>query len=271
MATDTSNLQAYWQELAKRANLPEDKAKLVTDALADENVQKTFRDGFRPIPDYSRDLDRVRDETRDKTAGEIKAYYDEWYRTQAIPALQRKDVETAAAKAAAERYRQLYGDLDDGNSNGRQVHSPSGDYLSKSEFENFMRQREQAEINVLKAGLNAASHHMHVFGKPLDVDAVLRTANEKGLTFDQAYQAYVGPELEKKTAETRAAEIKAAREEGARDALSRHKIPQDAGPKEFHPFFDRKPVDKAKPQPSERDSMAAFVEGWYEAAEAEKK
>ena len=41
MATDTSNLQAYWQELAKRAGLPEDKAKLVSDALADETVQKT--------------------------------------------------------------------------------------------------------------------------------------------------------------------------------------------------------------------------------------
>src|SRR2546425_178902 len=182
MATNTSDLKAYWQELAKKANLPEDKAKAVFEALGDEAVEKVFKDGFTK----------------------------------------------------------------------------------------FMRNREQAEINVLKAGLNAASHHMHIFGKPLDVDAVLKTANEKGLTFEAAYKEYIAPELEKKTSSEFETKLKLAREEGARDALSRHKIPVDAGPKEYHPFFDRE-TDKEKAAVTERDSMAAFVEGWHEAAEKQNK
>jgi hypothetical protein len=267
--TDVADLQAYWQELAKKANLPEDKAKLVSDALADETVQRTFRNGFRAMPDYSRDMDSVRDRTRAETSEAVKAYYDKWYQSEALPVLTRKEQEAANYKAAVDQYRQLYGDID-GNANGngqRQIATPSGDFLSKSEFQEFMRAREQAEINVLKAGLNAASHHMHVFGKPLDVDAVLRTANEKGLTFDQAYQSYVAPELEKRTKDQHAEELKRAREEGARDERSRMKIPVDSGPRELHPFFDRETTDPTKPAPTERDSMAAFIEGWHEAAE----
>ena len=192
----------------------------------------------------------------------MKSYYDKWYATEALPVLTSKAKEAADYKASLDRYRQAYGDLDGDNGNRQQIITPaSGDFLSKAEFTEYMRSREQAEINVLKAGLTAASHHMHVFGKPLDVDAVLKTAAEKGLTFDEAYRQYVAPELEKKTQETRAAELKAAREEGARDALSRHKIPVDAGPKEFHPFFDREVSDGKTPPPTERDSMAAFVEG----------
>jgi hypothetical protein len=268
----TSDLKAYWQELAKKANLPEDKAKAVLEALGDEAVEKVFKDGFKPIPDYSRDLDSVRDRARSETSQAVKAYYDQWYQTQALPALTKKEKEAADYKASLDRYRQAYGDLDDGgNGNRQQIVTPaSGDFLSKSEFTEYMRSREQAEINVLKAGLNAASHHMHVFGKPLDVDAVLKTANDKGLTFEAAYKEYIEPELSKKTSSEFEAKLKLAREEGARDALSRHKIPVDAGPREFHPFFDRE-TDKEKAAVTERDSMAAFVEGWHEAAEKQQK
>src|SRR2546425_2640878 len=271
MATNTSDLKAYWQELAKKPNLPEDKAKAVFEALGDEAVEKVFKDGFKPIPDYSRDLDSVRDRARAETSEAVKAYYDKWYQTEALPVLTRKEKEAADYKAAVEQYRQRDGEIDGANgAKGRQIVTPSGDFLSKAEFTEFMRNREQAEINVLKAGLNAASHHMHIFGKPLDVDAVLKTANEKGLTFEAAYKEYIAPELEKKTSSEFETKLKLAREEGARDALSRHKIPVDAGPKEYHPFFDRE-TDKEKAAVTERDSMAAFVEGWHEAAEKQNK
>jgi hypothetical protein len=267
MATKVADLKAYWSELAKRAGIPEDKASAISDALGDESVQKAFRDGFRAMPDYSSDMDSVRDKTRAETSEAVKAYYDKWYSTEALPVLTRKEKEAAEYKASLDQYRQLYGDID-GNANGKGNHQIAtlADVLTKAEFQEFMRAREQAEINVLKAGLNAASHHMHVFGKPLDVDAVLKTANEKGMTFEQAYQTYIAPELEKKTNSEFETKLKLAREEGARDALSRHKIPVDAGPKELHPFFDRE-KDPAKVATTDRDKMNAFLEGWHEAQE----
>jgi len=266
VATITQDLKAYWQELAKKANLPEDKAKAVFEALGDEAVEKVFKDGFRPMPDYSRDMDSVRDRTRAETSEAVKAYYDKWYSTEALPVLTRKEKEASDYKASLDQYRQLYGDIDGQGNGNRQIATPTGDFLSKSEFTDYMRQREQAEINVLKAGLNAASHHMHVFNKPLDVDAVLRTANEKGLTFEQAYESYIKPELEKKTSSEFDAKLKLAREEGARDALSRHKIPVDAGPREMHPFFDRE-KDPGKTANTDRGKLDAFLEGWHEAQE----
>jgi hypothetical protein len=266
VATKVQDLRAYWSELAKKAGIPEDKAGAISDALGDESVQKAFRDGFRAMPDYSSDMDNVRDKTRAETSEAVKAYYDKWYQTEAMPVLTRKEKEAADYKASLDQYRQLYGDIDpSGNGNGnRQIVTPSGDVLTKAEFTDYMRQREQAEINVLKAGLNAASHHMHIFGKPLDVDAVLKTANEKGMTFEQAYQSYIAPELEKKTQGDFETKLKAAREEGARDALSRHKIPVDAGPREMHPFFDRE-KEPDKIANTDRDKMNAFLEGWHEA------
>jgi hypothetical protein len=267
MATKVQDLKAYWSEIARKAGIPEDKAAAISDALGDESVQKAFRDGFRAMPDYSSDMDSVRDKTRAETSEAVKAYYDKWYQTEALPILKGKEKEAADARAAVDQYRQLYGDIDaSGNGKGNHQIATPADVLTKTEFQEFMRAREQAEINVLKAGLNAASHHMHVFGKPLDVDAVLKTANEKGLTFEQAYQTYIAPELEKKTSTQHAEEIKRAREEGARDERSRLKIPVDAGPKELHPFFDRE-KDPTKVASTDRDKMNAFLEGWHEAQE----
>src|SRR2546425_11494958 len=145
MATNTSDLKAYWQELAKKANLPEDKAKAVFEALGDEVVEKVFKDGFKPIPDYSRDLDSVRDRTRAETGEAVKAYYDTWYQTKALPELTKKEKEVADYKAAVDQYRQVYGENDGkGKGSGRENVTPSGDLLSKAGFTEFNRQREQA-------------------------------------------------------------------------------------------------------------------------------
>src|SRR6266511_4355574 len=149
MATDVADLGAYWQELAKKAGIAEDKAKLVSDALADEGVQKAFRNGFRAMPDYSRDLDSVRDKARAETSEAVKAYYDKWYQTQALPQLTKKEKEAADYKAAVDQYRQLYGEIDGANGangNGNRIATPAGDVLTKTEFQEFMRAREQAEI-----------------------------------------------------------------------------------------------------------------------------
>src|SRR5947207_2529591 len=141
MPTQTQDLKAYWSELARKAGIAEDKANAISEALGDETVQKAFREGFRPMPDYSRDMDKVRDETTAKVAEGIKSYYDNWYQREALPVLERKGKEADAARAALQRYREAYGELDDG-SNGQKVVTPAGDYLSKAEFDDYMRRRD---------------------------------------------------------------------------------------------------------------------------------
>ena len=85
--------KTYFAELAKRAGLTEEQAKPVLEALSNEAIHKVFRDGFKALPDYSYDLDQVRDTTRTSAVAEAKKFYDDWFREKGEPAyLQHKKV-----------------------------------------------------------------------------------------------------------------------------------------------------------------------------------
>ena len=134
-------------------------------------------------------------------------------------------------------------------------------------------------IGLFKTGLKLSSQHLTEFREPLDIDGVVKLAQDKNLSFEQAYSEMVAPRRSAVSAESLKAQIDAARAEGARDALSKHHIPTDAQPREYHPIFDRDPkqqvgADDYVPnsgrlsQSAERTLKENFAESWNNAQSA---
>src|SRR5438128_7193200 len=98
-----TDIKAYWSELAKKAGIADEDVKPFLEALDKEQVRKTFTDGFKPLPDYSHDLDDVRARTK---ADKDKEYAD-WFAKE-----QEKYKVYLESEAKAKRYEELYGSLD---------------------------------------------------------------------------------------------------------------------------------------------------------------
>lgn len=221
----TTNLTEYWAELAKKAGLPEDKVTPVLEALKDEAVQKTFKDGFKALPDYSRDLDSVRDRTKAETAAEVEGKYSDWYK-QADAAYKHN----LTIAEDYEKYQELYGSID-GNGN-----QPDARYLTQEQLDKRLNElfqaRDKAYIGLQKQMARIVSEHVSKFNEPLDIDALEKLALDRGVDLPTAYQSYIQPRVEKANTEEWEAKLKTAREEGAREAMSRHNVPIDTRPKD---------------------------------------
>ena len=260
MATD---IKQYWQELAKKAGLSDEMAKPVLEALGQEAVAKAFNEGFKPMPDYSRDLDGVRDRTKVETAAAVKAQYDEWYQRTALPAYQ----EHLKAVELTKKYQETYGPLDSTNPNpGNNGNAAHESVFTKKEFEEAMAAKLQAWSSDLLTVNRHSLDYYHRFKEPLDVGAVAKFAQEKGIaSVDEAYRQYTAPktaEIEKTALEAR---IKSEREEAVRDYASKHQLPVAPRARDPHPLFDRTAVkDGTDPERASRD---AFMEGWSKAQE----
>jgi hypothetical protein len=232
------NAKEFWTEYTKTAGLPDDLVKAVDQALSNEKVANAFV----PRPEFSRALDAKDKEAR--TAADALQKYQsevqEYYKTESQKAAERQQ-KVDEAVAAAQRYRDLYGDLpSDGTQQSRVVATPAFDgskYISRDDYEKELKRIEGQSLYVIKEGLKASQDYMSKFGKPLDIDALEKFAIEKNLPINLAYQQMIQPELEAKTNSTWEAKLKAAREEGASEALSRVKSPLDTAPRESSPFL----------------------------------
>ena len=100
------NYKEYWTKLAADAGIPQDKVAQIAEAFGDEAVAKVLKQGFKALPDYSYDLDQVRDKTKADAITEAKAFYDNWYETTAKPAHE----EAQRLAADYKKYQELYGD-----------------------------------------------------------------------------------------------------------------------------------------------------------------
>lgn len=257
MAVD---LKSYWQEQAKKAGLSDEQAQAVLGALGDEKVAKAFAEGFVTRSDYSRDLDRTRDEWKGKVA-----QYDEWYNKQALPTYQQAQ----QVQASLAKYRELYGDLTDPN-NG--THARPG--LSREEVAQLMeereRQRDAAYNRVAKTFARASADYMKKFGDVLDVDGFEEFAVKRGGDPWDAYNAYIAPKVqeqqtafEAKRSQEVEDRIKREREEAVRDYASKHHLPAEVKKESFSPLYDQKAVPQGTSEREmEHSSRNAFVDGW---------
>lgn len=265
-----TDYKSYFKEIAKKAGLDDD---VIQKVIGSDDSFKAFTDGFKPLPDYSHDLDDVRNRTKTETATAKDAEYEDWHKKELV-----KFNEYVAGLDKLKKYEETFGPIDvnnppDPNANRR------GGGMTQEEIDKLIEtkvQAIQAEMTSTFARRDSAvldllevrEFHMSKFKSGLDVkafEAAWKEHPEWGGSLKIAYEKYVEPEVKK--IETKAAEDRAeARyQEGVRDGYSRRSLPTDTAGKEFSPMFDRKPeVDKMSESDQERHSREAFFEGLRE-------
>jgi hypothetical protein len=246
------NAREYWQQFAKESGLPEDQVKALDAAFANEKVANAFV----PRPEYSRSLNEEQ-----KKYNELVEKNQTYYMTEAQRAAenQRKVDE---ALGAAQRYRDLYGELDPAQH--RPVVSPTdmSKYVSAEDYQKELKRIEGQSLYVIKEAVKASQDHFAKFGEPLDIDALEKYAVERNLPIDRAYKDMIQPRLEEKQNVGFAEKLKAAREEGAREALSRVNVPIDTRPRESTPFQAYIAASKDTARPSALESFTkAYNDG----------
>ena len=259
-----NDIKAYWKEVANKAGLSEDEMKTVAGVLDNDKFAKAFNDGFKPLPDYSHDLDDVRNRTKAEGEQGAKDAVQRYYESQ-----KANFDEYLRVIDGYKKYQELYGDI--GNPNGNNGNPPTngGTSLTREEFEKAMDTRMQAILaqrdrTVLDL-MEIRENHMGTFKKPLDTRAfedAWKQHPEWGGSITQAYKNFVEPDIRKAESDAWEAKLKAAREEGIRDGYSRRAVPTDSQPKTFSPLFDRKEdVSKLSDRQQEDHSRQAFFDG----------
>lgn len=251
-----TDLKAYWTELAKKNGIDDDTLKPVLEAMEKESFKKAMTEGFKPLPDYSSDLDSVRDRTR----AEKDAEYHDWHEDE-----KKKYQEYVRGMDLVAQYEAKFGKLD-GNVNGTNGAPPmlTEDQINKlleAKLSNVLSSRDGAYMDLLEI----REQHMSTFKTPLDTksfEEAWKTHPEWGQSMRQAYKSYVEPEVAKIREAEWDTKLKAKYDEGLRDGYSRRSIPMDNGAKIFSPMFDRK-EDVAKMSDRQQDdhSKNAFLDG----------
>jgi len=259
-----ADLKSYWQEQARKAGLSEEQMQAVLGVLGDEKVAKTFADGFVTRPDYSRDLDKTRDEWKGKVD-----QYDNWYKTQAMPAYQQ--AQTLSERLEA--YRKQYGDIDPANPNPGVTSGMSREDILKI-LDERQGHQNAAYMRVVKTISKANVDHFKRFGEPLPDEFEDYAVKRGGDPWD-AYNSFISPkvsELQAKAEQERSQkhqdELKAAREEGARDALSKRGLPlevkQEVSPLKAYTAMKREDVAAMDDETGRR----GFLEEWNKSTSA---
>jgi hypothetical protein len=236
--------------------------------LGNEKFAKTFTERFKPLPDYSHDMDAVRTKAKE----EKDAEYQTWHQTE----LEKYDTYVAGIDKL-KAYEAKYGPLDaegqkdflkDNNRGGGNVLSKEDiDKMMlayKAEVEAQFGRRDKATLDYIEVREN----HMTTFKKPLDVktfESQWKEHPEWGGDLRLAYEKFVSPEMEK----VREAEMNKKMEEryneGLRDGFSRKVIPSDSRPNQFSPMFDKDvKIEKMNESEAEAHSRASFFEGLTE-------
>lgn len=258
--------KAYFAKLATDHALPEDVQKSLAAALEHEEFAKAVTDGFMLKGDYDRNKGKVAEER--KAVEDYRKKLEEW------EAAKKTDV--ARAEQVWAEYQQMVQTY--GKPNGAAPPNPaalngmSEEKIAKM-MEEYNKQLATGVSSFLKNALTLQNDYHRRFGKPMDVeefDSYLARARESdpNVDFRQAYQSYIAPEVEKKTAEEQKAREDKIRAEVRQEIFSKHHIPVDTGQKQTAPAWDPQRHEIAKmPQEQQEDLAAdAFYKGFAEAA-----
>lgn len=248
-----NDVKAYWKELAQKNGIKEETLTPFLEAFdKDESFRKTFTDNFKPLPDYSHDLDQV----RDRTAKETDAKYQEWYQEE-----QRKYAVYLDAEAKIKKYQEKYGELD--NAEVKNVVTQTG--LTEADVRRLMQETLMPRDNAYMDLLEVREQHLGTFKKPLDTKAfeqAWKDHPEWGNSMKVAYKSFVEPDMEKIREAEFNDRLQKKYDEGLRDGFSRRSLPSDSASKTFSPMFDRKEdIAKMTERDQESHSRQAFFDG----------
>ena len=273
------DLKAYWKEIAGKSGLSAEEAAQVEAALGNANVAKAFESGFKPLPDYSRDLDSVRDRTRKELESKHAADIAKWeeYSAKQEPKYQ----EYLKGLTKLQQYQTLYGELQGGER--YREDRVQGDMLSKADVQAMLKEQFDALATQQRAReasyldyFDVSRDYERTFKKPFD-QAAFQTFMEsrqdlKGAGMKLAYKEFVGPDAEKAKEDAAAARAEARYQEGLRDGSSRKVAPTGHAPKTFSPLLDRKTeVAKMGEFEQERHSRESFLNALTNPDEPESK
>lgn len=221
----------YLEQLAQTAGLSqEERDNILKVATANEKFAKGLEEGVLNRSDYSRNMDELR-----KKQTETQTYYASLLETT------NKNQQVVNEHAAmVQRYKAQYGDLDESGER-KVIPTDNGNFISKKEYEEELKRRDANYIGLLEVGLDIVGKHMYEFKEPLNIAALKKEAIEKNLSLQQAYDQMVMPRRTEAQAAALKTQLDAARAEGARDFASKHKLPIDSAPREYHVIHDRDP------------------------------
>jgi len=226
-----SDLKAYYRQLAVDAGLDEAKIKQVMDVMDDEKFAKTFTERFKPLPDYSHDLDEVRNKTKLETKTEVENGYKAW-QTQEMEKYNEYVKGIDALKAYETKYGPLDPDdqtrfLENQNQNrGGTMTKEDIDRIKaeiKKETDESFARRDTAVLELL----DVRETHMNTFKKSLDVkafEAAWKEHPEWGGTIRSAYKEYIAPEMDKIRETQTKEELERRYQEGVRDGFTRKQV-----------------------------------------------
>lgn len=248
--------------------LPKEQQDAIAAALENDSFVNGVTEWGMLKADYSKNKNEVAAE-RKKAEEEYAAKYSQ---LQTWAQQHGKTIEQAQAiYDKYQKYAATYGELqEDGTVKQQTQTTPS---LTPEQITKLLDERDQrmtaTTAGFLKSAFKLNTDHQKNFGEPLDIEGFedwITEARKRDpqLGIDSAYDKYVAPKLEAKRQADVTAQIKAAREEGAREALSKHKLPIDAGPKEYAPAWDPQRHELNKKSAEELDDHArnGFFEEW---------
>jgi hypothetical protein len=260
--------KAHFTKLAQDAGLDAEQQKAVLQAIDNEKFRTNLTAGYKRHDEFSREMDAVRAE---------KEKLKTWYEKEELPKYQQY-VQSAEE---LRRYKEMFGDIEDGKGgdgkggNGRGNGAGAG--MSKEEidryFEDKLKQRDSAYVDLMKKVNSISADHMKRFGEPLDMDAVEKIAVERGIDVRMAYKELIAPKEQAAMEARHKEDIEKAKAEAVRDFQSRNHLPLDSRPKEHHPYFDRKQAEAGKTDlDADRSSRDEFLKGWndYEAEQTKQ-
>jgi hypothetical protein len=239
--------KTYFQKLAQDAGLDETSTNAIVAGLGNEKFAKELVNGYKRQDEFSRSMDQVRTKETELT---------KWYNEQAVPAYQAN----LTGLQKLQEYEKRFGNLEEADPDKAVLPK---DVLTRKEFEDLLKQRDQAYVNLTKTVSNVQMDYFKKFGETLDLNTLEKEALASGLPLETAYEKFIQPKMEERREADFKVRIQKEREEAAREALSKYKLPVDAKPRDFHPVFDRTDAPKGTSDlDQERTSRTAFLEAW---------
>lgn len=270
MARDRQSYQTYWQELAAKSGLSQDKIKAISEVLGDETAGKVFVEGFVAQSDYSRDLDKTRDEWKGKAdeAAAAKVKYDEWYAKEAKPIYERN----LKSWDELQKYRDLYGALDVTTPDGNRGGGNNPAFLTKADLDKILADRSSqdgvAYSRIVKDAAWITSDYVTRFpGKPpIDWDELEKIVVTQGKAPKDAYKQLIEPLIEERRTTEIEDRVKRERAAAVQEYQSTHQFPADSRPKGFHAIYDQaKAPENMTEGEREKAGRDEFLRGFEEA------
>jgi hypothetical protein len=242
----------YINTLAQEGGWDEDSKKAVLKAIGENpKAAEMFKRDVMARQDYSKNMDTLKTDRDafDASQVEHKKKEAEWLKFH------------AELKAIEAQQQAAGGNGDPIDPADPQV-NPDDKPLTRKEMQAELAQRDNAYVSLLETTVNIQNAHQATFGEALPVTEVKKFAAEQQLPLQQAYDKFIEPRLAKKREDDLEASKKASYEEGVLKGRSEQQNPPDAGTTGGSEFLQNvRSTEGNKP-----DGLAAFTEGWHEAA-----